>query len=148
MVNPDIDESQRILEKLEKLWMGEASGSFSDKVLELAYEPERMGGMDDADATGRVTDGCGDVLEVFLKVESGIVSNASFLSDGCGASLACGSATAQLVIGKSLDDSKRIDSEAILKFLGGLPESHRHTADDWASALADALARFITQSAL
>jgi nitrogen fixation NifU-like protein len=121
--------------------MGEASGSFSDRVLELAYEPLRMSGMDDADEVGRVTDDCGDVLEIFLKAQSGIVSDASFLCDGCGASIACGSAAAQLVLGKSLDAAKGIDAEAILEFLGGLPESHKHTADDWSAALAVALGK-------
>jgi NifU-like protein involved in Fe-S cluster formation len=121
--------------------MGEASGSFSDRVLELAYEPLCMGGMDDADAVGRVTDDCGDVLEIFLKAPSGIVADASFLCDGCGASIACGSAAAQLVLGKPLDAAKGVDAEAILEFLGGLPESHQHTADDWLAALAVALGK-------
>jgi nitrogen fixation protein NifU and related proteins len=137
----EIEESDRVFRKLETLWMGEASGPFSDKVLELAYEPARMGGMDDADAAGRVTDDCGDVLEIFLKARSGIVSDASFLCDGCGASVACGSAAAQLVIGKPLERAKGIDAKAIVEFLGGLPESHRHAADDWSAALADAIGR-------
>ena len=136
-----IEESDKVFRKLETLWMGEASGPFSDRVLELAYEPACMGGMDDADAMGRVTDDCGDVLEVFLKTQYGIVSDASFLCDGCGASIACGSAAAQLVLGKSVDEAKGIDAEAILEFLGGLPESHKHTAGDWSAALAEALGK-------
>jgi nitrogen fixation protein NifU and related proteins len=141
MIKPDVEESAKVLKKLETLWMGAASGPFSDKVLELAYEPALMGGMDDADAAGRVTDDCGDVLEVFLKIRSGAVSDASFLCDGCGASLACGSAAVQLVIGKPVEAAKAVDAKAILEFLDGLPESHRHSADDWSAALADALGR-------
>ena len=147
MINLEIGESDKVLKKLETLWMGEASGPFSDKVLELAYEPECMGGMDDADAAGRVTDDCGDVLEIFLKIKSGTVSDASFLCDGCGASLACGSAAAKLVRGKPVDEAKGIDAKAILEFLGGLPESHRHAADDWSAALADAAGKLKKSSA-
>jgi nitrogen fixation protein NifU and related proteins len=141
MISPDIEESDQVFRKLETLWMGKASGPFSDKALELAYEPECMGSMDDADASGRMTDDCGDVLEIFLKADSGVITDASFMCDGCGASMACGSAAAQLVHGRSLDAAKAIDAEAVLEFLGGLPESHRHTADDWCAALADALGK-------
>jgi NifU-like protein involved in Fe-S cluster formation len=140
-VEKNMDEAKAVLKKLETLWMGAASGPFSDRVLELAYEPERMGGMDDADAAGRVTDDCGDVLEIFLKARSGIILDASFLCDGCGASLACGSAAAQLVCGQTVEGARGIDSKAILEFLGGLPESHRHTAEDWSAALAEALGK-------
>jgi nitrogen fixation protein NifU and related proteins len=141
MITPEIEESDKFLKNLETLWMGGASGPFSDKALELAYEPVRMGSMEDADATGRITDDCGDVLEIFLKADSGVITGASFLCDGCGASMACGSAAAQLVHGKTIDAAKAIRAESILEFLGGLPESHRHTADDWCAALADALGR-------
>ena len=141
MDKTEIEESERVFRKLEALWLGKASGPFSDRVLELAYEPVRMGSMDDADAAGRVTDDCGDVLEVFLKTDSGVITDASFLCDGCGASMACGSAVAQLVRGLTVVEARRIDAEAILDFLGGLPDSHRHTADDWTASLADALGR-------
>ena len=141
MSNPDIEESEKVFRKLESLWMGRASGPFSDRALELAYEPVCMASMDDADASGRVTDDCGDVLEIFLKTDSGVITDASFLCDGCGASLACGSAVAQLVQGKTVGDAKAVGAEAIIEFLGGLPESHRHTADDWCRALSGALGR-------
>jgi nitrogen fixation protein NifU and related proteins len=139
MTSPDFDESGKFLKKLETLWMGGASGPFSDTALELAYEPVRMGSMEDADATGRITDDCGDVLEIFLKADSGVITDASFMCDGCGASMACGSAAVQLVHGKSINAAKAIGAESILEFLGGLPDSHRHAADDWCEVLSDAL---------
>jgi NifU-like protein involved in Fe-S cluster formation len=95
--------------------------------------------MEDADATGRITDDCGDILEIFLKTDSGVITDASFMCDGCGASMACGSAAAQLVSGMTVDDARRVDAEALLAFLDGLPDSHRHTADDWCEVLAEAL---------
>jgi nitrogen fixation protein NifU and related proteins len=141
MMPPENEESGKFLKKLETLWMGGASGPFSDKALELAYEPVRMGSMEAADASGRMTDECGDVLEIFLKADSGVITDASFLCDGCGASMACGSASAQLVSGMTVDDARRVDAAALLEFLGGLPDSHRHTADDWCEALTDALGK-------
>ncbi len=35
-------------------WMGNASETYSDKVLELAYEPVYVGELDDPDGVGRV----------------------------------------------------------------------------------------------
>jgi nitrogen fixation protein NifU and related proteins len=146
MPDPNAEESRQVLKKLETLWMGGASGPFSDKALELAYEPVLMGSMDDADAIGRRTDDCGDVLEIFLKADSGVITRSSFMCDGCGASMACGSAAAQLVHGKAIEAANAVRAESILEFLGGLPDSHRHAADDWCEALADAL-RKISRSA-
>ena len=136
-VDPDAVELERVSRGLEASWMGKASEPFSDRVLELAYEPVGMGSMDDADAIGGHCDACGDRLEVFLKIEDGRIAAASFLSDGCGASLACGSAVVQLARNKTIPEARKISADSVASFLGGLPESARHSAEDWAKALHD-----------
>jgi nitrogen fixation NifU-like protein len=134
-------ELDRVFRKLESYWMGESSGPFSNAALDLAYDPIGMGSMEDADISGGFRDTCGDWLEVYLKLENGRISKASFLCDGCGASVACGSATVQLAAGKTFGEAEGITAESIAEFLGGLPESARHAAEDWVHALRDALSR-------
>jgi NifU-like protein involved in Fe-S cluster formation len=139
-VNPgDAEELERVFGGLHSYWMGSASGRFTDKALELAYDPAQMGSMDDADAVGLAVDDCGDRLEIFLKTREGRIARASFLADGCAASMACGSAAVQLVLNRTIPEAREITAGAIGDFLGGLPESARHSAEDWVEAIQDGL---------
>lgn len=139
-VNPeDAEELDRVFGGLRSYWMGESSGPFTDKALETAYDPAQLGSMEDADAVGTRTDDCGDRLEVFLKVKDGRILRASFLADGCAASRACGSAAVQLALNRSIAEAGAITAAMISDFLGGLPESAMHSAEDWVAALRDGL---------
>ncbi len=141
-VNPeDAQELERVFGGLRAYWMGEASGPFTDKALETAYDPAYFGSMDDADAVGTHTDDCGDRLEVFLKIQDGRITRASFLADGCAPSMACGSAAVQLALNRSITEARAITAARISNFLGGLPESAVHSAEDWVEALRDGLDR-------
>jgi NifU-like protein involved in Fe-S cluster formation len=138
----DSGELDRVFRGLESYWMGgSASAPYSEKTLELAYDPAFMGSMEDADAVGARVDDCGDRLEVFLKAEAGRIVRASFLADGCAVSVACGSAAVQLATGRTVAEARAVTAEAIGGFLGGLPESAGHSAEDWVLALRDGLDR-------
>jgi nitrogen fixation protein NifU and related proteins len=137
----DQEELDRVFRGLSIYWMGESSGPFTDKTLEQAYNPIGMGSMDDPDAIGLHVDGCGDRLEVFLKVRDGRIAQASFLADGCAASLACGSAAVQLAVRRTIAEAREITAATIGDFLGGLPESALHSAEDWVEVLRDGLDR-------
>ncbi len=141
MTDHDAGELETVFGGLKSYYMGAASGPFPDKAFELAYDPVRMGSMDDADAVGASVDGCGERFEVFLKAEAGRIIRASFLADGCAASSACGSAAVQLALNRSIAGAREITAEAISDFLGGLPESAMHSAEDWVAALRDGLDR-------
>jgi nitrogen fixation NifU-like protein len=44
-----------------------------------------------------VNDGyCGDMMMMWVQIENGVVVNAAFMTDGCGPSIACGSATTEM----------------------------------------------------
>lgn len=141
MTDLDAAELETVFGGLKSYYMGAASGPFPDKAYELAYDPVQMGSMEDADAVGTRADGCGDRLEVFLKIKDGRVSRASFLADGCAASRACGSAAVQLALNRSIAEAREITAAVISDFLGGLPESAMHSAEDWVTALRDGLDR-------
>ena len=128
-----------VFQRLQSFWLGESSEPFSDRVLELAYEPVRVGGMVECDARAVVLDGCGDAFEIFLKINDGRVADATFLSDGCGAVMACGSALCEWVVGKTVREAEGATSEDVIRRLDGLPSSHRHCADQAVQALHSAL---------
>jgi nitrogen fixation NifU-like protein len=78
-------------------------------------------------------------MEVFLRVDNGIISDASFTTDGCGCSAVCASVACELAIGKEPEPVSDITGEAILEVLGNLPEDDVHCAFLAAETLQAAL---------
>lgn len=67
-------------------------------------------------------------MEIFLRLEGNVVSNASFLTDGCGCSSVCASVACELAIGKEPEGIADVTGEMILEILGGLPDDNVHCA--------------------
>lgn len=62
---------------------------------------------------------CGDVIEVFLKINSdGVIEKASFRGHGCAISQASASMLIESIHGKKLDDVKALDKQNIFDMLG------------------------------
>ena len=109
--------------------MQEESGNvFSETVIDHASNPRNAGSMDEADAYASVLGPCGDNMEMWLKARDGRVKDATFWTDGCGASIACGSMATELAKGKTLGEALAISAEVIAMNLGGLPDDHAHCA--------------------
>ena len=101
---------------------------YSETVVDQALRPRNLGEMEDADGFGRVTGPCGDTMEMWLKVEGNAVVAATFVTDGCGPTVACGSLLTELVRGKTVPQALGISQQDVLDALGGLPEAHAHCA--------------------
>ncbi|RKY77007.1 iron-sulfur cluster assembly scaffold protein [candidate division KSB1 bacterium] len=134
-----MSEIEKIFSAIESQFMGQSSERFSDKVLEFAYDPLNTGEIEDPDGTGFAKGECGDSMTIFLKTEKNKIKEARFLADGCGATLACGSAVTELVKDKSLFNAKNIYPQTVIRFLDGLPASHTHCSVLAVQALRKAL---------
>lgn len=139
----DEKQSESGYEKFMRLVKEEMLKSYSEKVVDYALDPRNMGPMPNADGHAKVTGRCGDTMEIFLKIKDGKVIDASFLTDGCGSTVACGCAATDLVKGKKVSEAKEVNSEAILKFLGGLPEPSVHCSLLAARTLKTAVEDFL-----
>ena len=56
------------------------------------------------------------------------VDRVSFITDGCGSSIACGSMLTTLAEGRSIEDAASLRQQDILSALGGLPPGLEHCA--------------------
>jgi nitrogen fixation NifU-like protein len=61
------------------------------------------------------------------------------MTDGCGATIACGSMLTSMIKGKSLDEAEAITEDDLIAALGGLPEENLHCAHLAIITLRDAL---------
>jgi nitrogen fixation NifU-like protein len=89
--------------------------------------PRNVREMDDADGVGTVGNAkCGDIMRVFLKIENGVIMDASFKTFGCGAAVATSSMATELVKGKSIQDALAITNKTVMEALDGLPPVKIH----------------------
>jgi len=99
---------------------------------EVAYQrwrnPLYTGTMEDPDVHASIKGTCGDTIGIFLKFKNGHVKEASFVTDGCGSSMVCGSFAAEMSMEKDFEQLFEITGEAILDKLGKFPEEDRHCA--------------------
>ncbi len=103
---------------------------YSEKVIELFLHPENTGEIKDAEGYGKFTGPCGDTMEIYLRFgELGRIREATFMTDGCGPSVACGSMLTSLVRGLSSEKALSISAQDLLSALKGLPEESAHCAE-------------------
>ncbi|MCL2375489.1 MAG: iron-sulfur cluster assembly scaffold protein [Firmicutes bacterium] len=100
---------------------------YSDKVLEMFKNPQNAYKMDNPSAVGRsATCGGGDVLDLFLRIENDVITEASFLTFGCAAAIVSGSVATGMLKGKTLAEAAKVTNAAVIEEIGGLPPTKVH----------------------
>ena len=107
--------------------MPDASSLYSEKVMEHFRNPRNVGDMENPDGTGHVGNPvCGDIMELYIKVNNDTIIDAKFKTFGCGAAIATSSMVTEMVIGKTIEDALEISNRAVAEALGGLPPVKMH----------------------
>ena len=114
---------------------------YSDKVMDHYRNPRNVGSIENATVTGEAGSlSCGDMLKIYLKIDDkGIVTDAKFQTFGCGSAVASSSILTEMIIGKSIDEVRKITNKEIAEELGGLPPEKMHCSVMGHEALEDAL---------
>ncbi|MCE9647476.1 MAG: SUF system NifU family Fe-S cluster assembly protein [Chloroflexi bacterium] len=61
---------------------------------------------------------CGDHIQIDLRIDSGVVSDARFDGHGCAISQASADLLLESIIGKPLEEVKKLNKESVLELLG------------------------------
>ena len=117
--------------------------TFSKKVLDECKNPQNIGRMKDPDSVGIITGPCGDTMEFFLRIMDNKIIDIQFMTDGCAPTLACGSMTSKMVLGKTLSEVSKVTNNDLIKALDGLPEDNKHCAKLAVDTLQKALNNYI-----
>ena len=131
-------------DELQELIMADMRKVYTETTIDHAMNPRNLGDMENDDGFGKVTGPCGDTMEIWLKIKNGVVDEAVFLTDGCGASLASGSMVTELANGKTIPEVWKISQQSVLNALGGLPEENLHCALLAADTLKEAIKNYLT----
>lgn len=116
---------------------------FSEKARRLIKNKENMGSIENPDARGYFQGRCGDRMRIDLRLQGTTIIEAKFLTDGCSATIACGSMVTKLAQSKTRTSAMEIKPQDLLSAMDGLPKNHEHCAELAVMTLREAIIDFI-----
>ncbi|MBY8996092.1 MAG: iron-sulfur cluster assembly scaffold protein [Candidatus Thorarchaeota archaeon] len=120
------------------------STKYSEKVLDHFRNPRNVGTLEGDDvAVGKVGNPtCGDIMEVYIRIDGEKITDAKFRTFGCGSAIATTSMTTEMVVGMTLDEAMELNRSDVADELDGLPPIKMHCSNLAADALHEAITNF------
>ena len=100
---------------------------YTEKVMQHFMNPHNVGVIKNPDGYGKVGNpSCGDIMEIFIKVDNDIITDVKFRTFGCASAIASSSISTDMIIGKTVEDALKVTNKAVVEALGGLPAVKMH----------------------
>ena len=100
---------------------------YSEKVMDHFRNPRNVGIIEDANGIGEVGNAkCGDIMNMYLKIEDDIIRDVKFETFGCGSAIASSSMATELIKGKPVSEAMKLTNQAVAEALDGLPAYKMH----------------------
>jgi nitrogen fixation NifU-like protein len=142
------DEFDKLAQYLQEKVLEEERKIFSDRVIDEFMNPQNFGKIKNPDSWSSVKGTCGDTVEMFLSIGNDTIKDIKFLTDGCGATVACNSYLTRTVKGKTLKEAYEIESKDIDDYFEGLPKENKHCADLAVFSLKAAIDKYYAKKEL
>ncbi|MBC8066379.1 MAG: iron-sulfur cluster assembly scaffold protein [Chlorobia bacterium] len=113
---------------------------FSDLAKSSLSNVDLSGPLEKSNAYGSSgSPGGGPYLELWMLIDSGLVKNVSYRSNGCPAMMHTGATLARIAMGREAENLRSLTVEDVDRLVGGLPEGKGYCADMAIGALTMAL---------
>ena len=100
---------------------------YNEKVMEVFKNPQHMGEVENYNAIGTVgNEVCGDIMQITMRIEDGIIKDAKFKTFGCAAAVASSSTATGMIIGKTIEEALKLTNKQVVEELQGLPPQRIH----------------------
>ena len=120
---------------------------YSKKVMDHFMNPRNVGEIKNPDGYGKVGNPvCGDLMEMYIKVENDVITDIKFKTFGCGSAIATSSMVTELALGKTVDKALEITRNDVADELDGLPPQKMHCSNLAADALQAAIKDYKTKN--
>ena len=117
---------------------------YAPEVIDHFQNPRNVGELPNATITVTVENpACGDLMQLWLVVASGVITAARYKTRGCATSIACGSLLTELITGKTLEQARHVHRRQIVDTLGGLTNETMHASHLAIDALEKALKQLV-----
>ncbi len=91
--------------------------------MEHFQNPRNVGEISDPDGVGTVGNAsCGDIMQIFIKVNGNKITEAKFKTFGCGAAIATSSILTERIKGATVDEALQISEKTSEEVLSQLPK--------------------------
>jgi len=95
---------------------------YSKFLMEHFQNPRNVGEIPNPDGVGTVGNAsCGDIMQMFIKVNGNKIAEAKFKTFGCGAAIATSSILTERIRGATLEEALKISEETTKEVLSQLP---------------------------
>ena len=85
--------------------------------------PKNVGEISDPDGVGTVGNAsCGDIMQIYIKVDGNKITEAKFKTFGCGAAIATSSILTDRIKGVTINEALKISEETSKEVLSKLPK--------------------------
>ncbi|WP_418965959.1 Fe-S cluster assembly scaffold protein NifU [Cetobacterium sp.] len=119
---------------------------YSEKVMDHFMNPRNVGTMENPDGYGKVGNpSCGDIMEIFLKIDNDIITDVKFRTFGCASAIATSSVSTEMVLGKNIHEALEITNKVVAEALGGLPATKMHCSVLAEEALKEAIEDYLAK---
>lgn len=142
MTEQAFPDFSRLAEELQQMAVENMLAIYTPQVVEEWQRPQNVGRMSQPDASAVGHGQGGETIEFCLRVADGRIADITFMTDGCGPSIACGSKLTAMVKGRPLDQGLQITAAELLQALGGLPEEEAYCAELAVSTLREAVSGY------
>ncbi len=135
----EFKDSDEVWDDLDQAILRGLGEGLSPTLVEHALRPRNAGTLVDPDGEATLSGICEDTVRIQVRLNHDRIEEIAFMTDGCSATVACGSMVTELARGKTLQEAMKIDGKRVIQAFGGLPIEHTHCADLAANALKAAL---------
>jgi nitrogen fixation NifU-like protein len=100
---------------------------YNEKVMDVFKNPKNVGEIENPDGVGLVGNAsCGDIMQITLRIEDEVITDAKFKTFGCAAAIATSSTATEMIKGMSVEDALKVTNKQVIETLGGLPAQKIH----------------------
>jgi len=128
-----------VFDDIEGMVLAEARKLFSEKVIDHFSRPRNLGENKEAQCFACMSGMCGDTVGIYVNLDGDTISQVNFVTDGCGPTIACGSALTCMAKGLPVGEAMKLKGADLIAYLDGLPRENTHCADLAVNTLRGAL---------
>ena len=89
---------------------------YNEKVMEAFKNPKNVGEVENYDGLGKVGNAaCGDIMQITLKIDNDVITDAKFKTFGCAAAIATSSTATEMVKGMTVDEALKLTNKKVVE---------------------------------